>query len=177
VAASAQKRIYRTRPGTLNDVPFLRRMVFEAGHYRVLGERTSAIIEEALRNPDVSKYVEGWGQPGDSAMIAESTEGMALGAAWYRLFPAGQPGYGFIDPTIPELGIAVLPEYRGQGIGGALIDVLLEQARASGFIAVSLSVRQDNPAARLYRRHGFVEVDTVPAVNGGIAWTMRANLT
>jgi ribosomal protein S18 acetylase RimI-like enzyme len=151
-------------------------MVYEAGHYRDPRERTPEIIEEALRNPDIAKYVAGWGRPGDAAMIAESAEGVAVGAAWYRLFTADRPGYGFIDPTIPELGIAVLSDYRGRGIGGALIDALLQRARASGFTAVCLSVREDNPATRLYRRHGFVHVHTMPAVTSGTAWTMRADL-
>jgi ribosomal protein S18 acetylase RimI-like enzyme len=176
VEPSAAMNSYRVRAGTLNDVPFLRRIVYEASHFRVPGERTPESVEAALRNPDLANYVHGWGRPGDAAMIAETAEGAAVGAAWYRLFAADRPGYGFIGPTVPELGIAVLPDYRGRGIGGALIDALLQQARASGFAAVSLSVRADNPAARLYLRHGFVHVRTVPAANGGSAWTMRADL-
>src|SRR5262249_13123645 len=143
---------------------------------RVPGERTPEIVEEALRDPNLANYVEGWGRPGDAVMIAETAEGAAVGVIWYRFFAADRPGYGFIVPTVPELGIAVLADYRGRGIGGVLTAALSQQAGASGFPAVSFSVREDNPAARFYRRHGFVSVRTVPAANGGSAWTMRVDL-
>jgi GNAT superfamily N-acetyltransferase len=100
--------------------------VFEAGRYRDPRERTLEVINEALETPDLAKYIVGWGRPGDAAVIAETVGGVPAGAAWYRLFTADQSGYGFIDPAIPELGIAVLPAYRSRGIGGALIDALLQ---------------------------------------------------
>ena len=43
-----------------------------------------------------SRYVRGWGRPGDTAVIALEG-GFPVGAAWYRLFPASEPGYGFVD--------------------------------------------------------------------------------
>ncbi len=50
--------------------------------------------------------------------------------------------------------IALLPAARGRGIGGALIRRLCEQ----GGRPVRLRVERTNPALRLYRRLGFVEV-------------------
>ncbi len=80
-------------------------------------------------------------------------------------------GYGFVDEETPELSIAVVPSRRGKGIGDELLDALLEQARADGFTQVSLSVEPDNPALRLYERHGFEKVGE----SGGSA-TMLATL-
>jgi RimJ/RimL family protein N-acetyltransferase len=55
------------------------------------------------------------------------------------------------------LGMGVVPEYRGHGIGARLLDQTLEQAFATGFVRVELSVRADNMrAVRLYEKVGFV---------------------
>lgn len=55
--------------------------------------------------------------------------------------------------------IAVLPPYRKTGIGGALLDTLLEQARMEQADTVYLEVRQSNdPAIRLYMSRGFQKI-------------------
>ena len=53
--------------------------------------------------------------------------------------------------------IALLPEFRGAGIGGGLIAGLIEEAVESGR-SVSIHVEIHNPAAGLYERLGFVTV-------------------
>lgn len=50
--------------------------------------------------------------------------------------------------------MALLPEYRNQGIGSTLIQAIFSEAQASGK-TVSLSVKHDNPALSLYHRLGF----------------------
>ncbi len=50
--------------------------------------------------------------------------------------------------------IALLPEYRGRGIGGGLVRELIEQCNKSK-VAVRLQVLRTNPAQRLYERLGF----------------------
>jgi ribosomal protein S18 acetylase RimI-like enzyme len=89
------------------------------------------------------------------ALDANSHE--AIGAAWMRIFSRPQKGYGYVADGTPELGIAVLPEHRGRGIGSALLRRLIEIATSS-YDAVSLSVSSDNPAQRLYQRAGFERV-------------------
>jgi len=57
------------------------------------------------------------------------------------------------------LTLAVAPARRGGGLGGRMLERLLERACARGARAVFLEVAVDNPAALdLYRRHGFAEV-------------------
>jgi ribosomal protein S18 acetylase RimI-like enzyme len=52
--------------------------------------------------------------------------------------------------------LAVLPELRGQGIGGRLLDAVCDHARQASCCKLTLEVRAENTAAdRLYRRHGF----------------------
>jgi predicted GNAT family N-acyltransferase len=51
--------------------------------------------------------------------------------------------------------MAVLRQWRGRGIGGLLLDALIEQARARGDREVMLSAQAH--AVAFYRAHGFVE--------------------
>jgi ribosomal protein S18 acetylase RimI-like enzyme len=81
----------------------------------------------------------------------------SVGAAWLRLFPECDKGYGYVSDTTPELGMAVLPAYRGRGVGFALLQRLIEAASVL-YDTVSLSVSTDNPALRLYTRVGFERV-------------------
>ena len=55
------------------------------------------------------------------------------------------------------LGMGVLREYRGRGVGRALMDATLQAAKVKGISRVELTVRIDNdPARRLYESFGFV---------------------
>ncbi|MGN6271627.1 MAG: ribosomal protein S18-alanine N-acetyltransferase [Protaetiibacter sp.] len=60
--------------------------------------------------------------------------------------------------------IAVAESARRQGIGAALLDALLAEARARGAREVFLEVRADNPAAEaLYASRGFERIAVRPA--------------
>jgi ribosomal protein S18 acetylase RimI-like enzyme len=145
------------------DVPFLKDMLRHAYYWRA-----TTVPESG--EPPVQRYVERWGRPGDTALIAIQ-DFQRVGAAWFRLFKADDPGYGFVDEQTPELSIAIVPSKRGTGLGSELLDALLNRARADGYHAISLSVEKDNPAAALYERHGFERVGEDDG-----AWTMRASL-
>ncbi|MGY4397189.1 GNAT superfamily N-acetyltransferase [Sphingomonas sp. UYAg733] len=54
--------------------------------------------------------------------------------------------------------ISLLPELSGKGIGGALLDQVMDDAAALGR-GVSIHVEGFNPARRLYDRKGFQEVE------------------
>ena len=137
-------------------------MLYEAFAWR--GDPRFLPLDEALRLPDVARYVDAWGRTGDLGVIADDD----AGAAWIRLFTDDDHGYGFVAPDVPELSIGVTPDKRGHGVGTALLDELLVRAAAVGHRAVSLSVETDNPAVRLYERFGFVRVGYV-----GTSWTMQ----
>jgi ribosomal protein S18 acetylase RimI-like enzyme len=53
--------------------------------------------------------------------------------------------------------IALLPEFRAQGLGSGLIEAVFAAARVTGS-KVSIHVENFNPARRLYERLGFIEV-------------------
>ncbi|MEG3144167.1 GNAT family N-acetyltransferase [Sphingomonas sp. RT2P30] len=65
--------------------------------------------------------------------------------------------------------IAILPEHHGQGIGAALIDILLASAARAGATA-TLRVDHRNPAKRLYLRKGFVDIEDL-GLDALMRWT------
>ena len=138
------------RAGGPQDVPFLRDMLRHAYYWRV-----DSVSESG--EPPVRRYVERWGRPGDTALIAIQ-DFQRVGAAWYRLFRSDNPGYGFVDEETPELSIAIVPSKRGTGLGSELLDALVDRARKDGYGSISLSVEKDSPAVVLYERHGFSHV-------------------
>ncbi len=119
--------------------------------------------DEALAMPANRHYAEGWPREGDAGVIAADEQGRPIGAAWFRLFDARDPGYGFVADDIPEVAIGVVRERRGEGIGDALLAELEHEARRRGLHALSLSVEIANPAVNLYRRRGYREVTRVGA--------------
>jgi ribosomal protein S18 acetylase RimI-like enzyme len=71
---------------------------------------------------------------------------------WCDVTPKTRPIYAHGG----VLGIALLPPFRGQGIGKRLILRTLEAARAFGLSRVELTVRENNASAiALYKRVGF----------------------
>jgi ribosomal protein S18 acetylase RimI-like enzyme len=124
--------------------------------------------DDIVDRPEIACYVDDWGRYGDDGVLAvDDRTGADLGAAWLRLWPGLETGYGFVDRSTPELAIAVRPGQRGRGIGSCLLDALLDRA-SQRHRAVSLSVSIDNPSVALYQRFGFRAI----AASGGTL-TMR----
>ncbi len=81
---------------------------------------------------------------------------------WLARDPAGVP-VGVVllthvgTPGVLELGyLGVVPAARGRGVGAALLQHAVRSAAAVGVHDLSLSVDERNePALRLYHRHGF----------------------
>jgi ribosomal protein S18 acetylase RimI-like enzyme len=78
-------------------------------------------------------------------------------------------GYGRAA-HVANAGYFVVPEWRGQGAGEALVVESMERARSLGFDALQFNfVFESNPARSLYERLGFREVGLVPDVIDGEA--------
>jgi ribosomal protein S18 acetylase RimI-like enzyme len=151
------KEIYYRRL-TPTDEPFLWEMLYLAIH---VPDGSPQPPREIVRAPDLACYVDGWGKPDDDGFLAIDGD-RPVGAIWIRLLTGEKKGYGYVDDHMPELSIAVKPEYRGTGIGRALISLALESALAR-YPGVCLSVSRDNPAVRLYESCGFVVVSNDPS--------------
>ncbi len=107
-------------------------------------------------------YLEPFPLPQTAAFVAEN---MAYGNPQFVAVDGGEI-VGWCDvrresvPTYAHegmLGMGLLPDYRGKGLGERLMRTTLEAARGAGFERVSLSVYGRNiRALALYRKVGFV---------------------
>jgi GNAT superfamily N-acetyltransferase len=79
-------------------------------------------------------------------------------AGWCRLFPLSS-----CDGPAPEaeLGIGLLPFYRGRGIGKALVGQAVGWAWKARITHLVLTTKRNNHrAVRLFERFGFVAADS-----------------
>jgi ribosomal protein S18 acetylase RimI-like enzyme len=159
--------MYTIRQVMPEDADILWLMLYYAAH---VNEEDGKTLDETRRNPGLIKYVTDWGRAGDLGFLAVDND-KAIGAVWARLF-TGEKAYSNTDDKTPELAIAVLPEYIGQGIGTQLMQYFLDAA-AKQYPAVALNVRADNAAFRLYQRLGFQVVGEFTNRVGTLSYDMR----
>ncbi|MFT4135541.1 GNAT family N-acetyltransferase [Microbacterium sp.] len=146
---------YRIRAAVASDGAFLADMAVEAANWRPQAPRPRPQVLAATEH---GRYVAGWMRPGDAGFVAEDDAGTPIGAAWYRVFPRTDPGFGYVGTAVPELIIGVRPIWRAHGVGRALVQRICAHAREAGHARLSLSVERGNFAANLYRDEGFALV-------------------
>ena len=150
-----------------HEFGFLFDLVYEAAYIPDGMERPP---KSFVYGPKVSRYVEDFGREGDLAFVLVDGHEL-VGGIWSRFFFEDCRGYGFVDESTPELGMAILDPYRGRGFGTQLLQRLIDSLIDGGFRKVSLSVDRRNPALRLYERFGFEVVR-----EKGNAYTMVKSL-
>ena len=159
---------YMVRALTVEDESIVWEMLRYASH--------EPSLESVQQQPYLARYASGWGRVGDMGCVATRSTA-SIGAAWLRLWVEEDKGFGYISDKIPELAMAVLPNFRGQGIGTQLLMQVLEVAKGR-FPAVSLNVRGDNCAVKFYERAGFIKVPGSEIINrtGGVSFNMVREL-
>ncbi len=161
---------YKIRIGDVNDLPFLKRMLYEAVFWDPAIQRIPA--EELFAVPDIAKILHEWYQrEGDFALIALDDQNNWIGSVCYRFWTDDNHVFGYIDENTPEIGIAVLQEYRGKGIGTRLMNETIQHAKNNGIKKLSLSVDPNNFALKLYQKLGFKKVS-----ESGTSWTLVKKL-
>lgn len=94
---------------------------------------------------DVEARAASWTLDGTIVAVAD---GVVIGS-----IHVGVSGHGF-----GEIGMAIAREWRGRGVGSALMAAAIEWARERGLHKLSLGVFAHNAAGlALYRKFGFVE--------------------
>ena len=133
----------------------------EAGEYRLLKDFLYEAIfipegedlppKAIINAPELQIYISGFGsQKHDRALLAE-VNGKAVGAVWVRIMN----DYGHIDDETPSFAISLYKEYRGMGIGTAMMKKMLAILKEAGYEKVSLSVQKKNYVVKMYQKVGF----------------------
>lgn len=144
---SAPEPLVTLRPAGVEDQPFMLR------------------VYAGVREPEL----EAAGMPPEQreAFVAQQFEAQSRAYEDYRdtsfevVLVDGEPAGRLIVARWPEelrvVDVALLPEHRGRGVGGMLIQELIAEAEERG-VKTSIHVERFNPAQRLYARLGFRSV-------------------
>lgn len=135
--------MFALRAATLDDLPTVlpRTRGLNAHEGIAIDAATlAAALERLLRDPGLGGV---WLIERDGAAI-----GYAIVTFGYDL------EFGGRDAFLTELWVD--PGARGRGAGSAALELLGPALRGLGVRALHLQVRPENPALRLYQRHGFV---------------------
>jgi|GEM_PF-724580 ribosomal protein S18 acetylase RimI-like enzyme len=125
-------------------------------------------------HPYLEQYHRNYGNFNGDIGVYAIVDNKIAGGAWSRML---LNGFGHVDAQTPELVFGVLPEFRNQGIGTQIINQLLNEI-AKLYPQVSLAVREDNPAIKLYERLGFSKIAESEMTNtaGSISFKMIKTL-
>jgi L-amino acid N-acyltransferase YncA len=129
--------------------------------YNALIPTTSVTWTETLTTRENrSTWLERQREEGLPVLVAEDT-GEVVGFAAYEHFrgEGKWPGYR----ATMELSIHVAQSHLSRGVGRALIEALVERARAAGVHVLVAAIDGENEASiRFHERLGFVEVGRMP---------------
>jgi RimJ/RimL family protein N-acetyltransferase len=80
----------------------------------------------------------------------------------------------YIRRRVPLLGIGLVDDQQGQGLGRPLMELLIEQGRAAACEAIELTTMVDNDRAfALYRKVGFEHFKDVENLQGNGQWVVE----
>lgn len=133
-----------------DEYPLLEHYLYEA--IFIPDDYPDEVPRSILRDdPKLAEAIDGFGSSeGDVAFVAER-QGRVVGACWTRTTDI----YGNIDEHTPAFSISIDEGYRGEGIGGRLMNAVMGELVSQGFKRCSLGVQKTNPALDLYQRLGF----------------------
>jgi len=116
----------------------------------VARERKYLTMLEAQSEPDTLRFVKSNLENGNPMLVALAGREVVGWCDVRREFFPSRAHRG-------TLGMGLLPEWRGRGLGQRLLEATLGEARRSGFKRIELDVHADNQRAiGLYEKAGFV---------------------
>ena len=139
---------YTIREIQKQEYPLLDNFLYEA---IFIPEGVEPPPKNIITSPELQVYDEHFGESRDDWGLMAEADGKIVGAVWVRIMD----DYGHIDNETPSLAISLYKEYRGLGIGTAMMKEILTLLKSHGYSRVSLSVQKANYAVKLYLKIGF----------------------
>lgn len=106
---------------------------------------------EIINLPELQVYVSDFGKEKDDICFLAEVNNKIIGAVWVRVMN----DYGHVEDGVPSFAISLYKEYRGYGIGTALMKRMLCELQKRGYKKTSLSVQKANYAVQMYLNVGF----------------------
>ena len=139
---------YTIREIRKSEYPLLNNFLYEA---IFIPDGIEPPPKNIITAPELQVYIERFGELKDDRGLVAEVDGKIVGAAWVRIMN----DYGHIDDETPSLAISLYKEYRGLGVGTAMMKEILALLKSHGYKQVSLSVQKANYAAKMYQKIGF----------------------
>ena len=143
---------YRIREISEQEYGLLEDFLYEA---IFVPEGATAPPRSIIAKPELQVYLTDFGKEKDDIGLVADVDEKVIGAVWVRIMN----DYGHVDDTTPSFAISLYKEYRGAGIGTALMEEMLCILRQRGYRQASLAVQKANYAVRMYRKVGFQTID------------------
>ena len=160
------------------EYPLLEDFIYEA---IFIPEGVEPPDKSIIQHPDIQVYIEDFGAKQDDICVvaevvcAESNEknnedekinyenaldkncgvSIIVGAAWVRIMD----DFGHVDEETPSLAVSLCKEYRGLGVGTAMMKELLSLLKIKGYKKTSLAVQKANYALKMYKNLGYEIID------------------
>ena len=142
---------YEIRAISKSEIPVLRDMLYEA---IFVPPGAQPPPREVLDAPELQVYIDHFGGKKDDHCLVAVVDENIVGAVWTRIMH----DYGHLDDETPSFAIALLPPWRGRGMGTELMRRMLALLRQKGYARASLAVQKKNYAVRMYEKVGFKTV-------------------
>lgn len=139
---------YEIRLISKDEYPILEDFLYEAIY---IPEGTAPPPRDIVRQPELQVYVRDFGSRAADLALCATVDGKIVGAVWGRIMD----DYGHINNDTPSLAISLYKEFRGCGIGTALMKEIILAYRKTGYMELSLSVQKMNYAVKMYEKVGF----------------------
>lgn len=131
-----------------NELPLLSDFLYEA---IFVPTGITPPPKDVIEIPELQLYISNFGiYESDICYVAEVGK-QIVGAVWVRIMR----DYGNVDDETPSFAISLYKEYRGMGIGTALMKVMIQELTKRGYKQASLSVQKENYAVDMYKKIGF----------------------
>lgn len=139
---------YTIREMRKSEYPLLNEFLYEAIY---IPEGVQPPPKSIIALPELQVYVANFGNEKDDICFLAEVNGKVVGAVWVR----EMNDYGHIEDGVPSFAISLYKEYRGFGIGTALMKRMLCELKERGYEKASLSVQKANFALKMYKKIGF----------------------